>query len=375
VKRRGNGEGSIVERANGTWAAAISLGWIEGKRARKFIYGRTRKEVADKLHAQLHEKGRGLPVRTKDQTLENYLTRWLEFTKPAVRPRTWEKFESVVRIHLIPNLGTYRLEKLQPEHVQMLLTRKLTSGLSPQSVKHIRTILSIALNRAMKWNLIGRNVAALTDPPKFDRAQVVPLTLDEVARLRRAASEDRLEALLELELSVGLRRGEALALRWADLDPNNVLTISQSLQRVDGKLQLLALKTDSSRRRAELSEIAIKALRKHESRQKEQRLKAGAAWKETDLIFCTAIGLPLEPRNIVRSFKSLLKKAGIQDKRFHDLRHTFASLALSDGAPVKDVSAVLGHARASMTLDVYSHLMPGSAGRVASRMDKILGAL
>ena len=113
--------------------------------------------------------------------MENYFTRWLEFTKPAVRPRTWEKFESVVRIHLIPNLGKHRLEKLQPEHVQTLLTRKLTSGLSPQSVKHIRTILSIALNRAMKWNLIGRNVAALTDPPKFDRAQVVPLTLDEVA--------------------------------------------------------------------------------------------------------------------------------------------------------------------------------------------------
>ena len=193
--------------------------------------------------------------------------------------------------------------------------------------------------------------------------------------MRRAASENRLEALLDLELSVGLRRGEALALTWGDLDDTNVLTISRSLQRVDGKLQLLALKTASSRRRGELSEIAIKALRKHQSRQKEQRLKAGAAWKETDLIFCTAAGLPLEPRNIVRSFNSLLKKAGIQHKRFHDLRHTFASLALSDGAPVKDVSAVLGHARASMTLDVYSHLMPGSAGRVASRMDKILGAL
>jgi integrase len=377
LKRRGNGEGSIVKRPDGRWVGMVSIGrGDDGKRPRKQMYGRRRKDVQRELNKFLHDRDRGLPTPTKSQTVDAYLKHWLESTKTAVRPRTWEKFESVCRLHLIPGVGTYRLEKLQPQHVQDLLTRKSAAGLSPQSVRHLRTILGIALNRAMKWSLVGRNVAALTDPPKFDRPQVVPLTPDEVARLRKAAVEHRLQALLELQIGLGLRRGEALGLTWSDvyLD-TGILRVNQSLQRTQGKLQLLPLKTPSSRRTIEIPEIVIKALRKHEYHQKQQRLAAGAEWKDTNLVFTTATGGASEPRNVVRSFKKLLTKAGIPAKRFHDLRHTCATMLLHDGAPVKDVSAILGHARASMTLDIYSHVMPGAGGKAAARMDRLLSSL
>lgn len=399
MKRRGNGEGSIVKRPDGRWVGFLSLGRDEnGKRLRKQVYGRTRKAVQRKLNKNINDQDRGLPVSTKSQMVGEYLAHWLDSIRLSVRPRTWEKFESVVRLHLTPALGNIRLEALQPKQIQDLLTRKSKAGLSAQSVRHVRTVLGIALGRAMKWELVGRNCAALTDPPKLERARPTVLTPDEVAQLRKAASEHRMSALLELELGIGLRRGEVLGLTWSDVDLDaGVLRVNQSLQRVGARaqeaadknaaeepgkrpppksrLELLPLKTPSSRRTIDLPEIVIKALRKHRAKQAEQRIAAGAEWKETNLVFCNALGGPLEPRNVYRAFATLLKDAKIQPRPFHALRHTYATLVLSDGGPVKDVSAALGHARASMTLDIYGHVLPGAGGKVAARMDRILGGL
>jgi integrase len=375
LKRRGNSEGTIIPY-RGRWAAAIDLGWHDGHRKRKWVYGDTRAAVADQLNALLVKRRQNLPVAFERQTVEQYLTGWLASVKPPiVRPRTYERFEGIVRLHLAPTLGRLRLEKLQPSQVQELLSAKLKAGLSLQSVKHIKTTLSIALNRAVKWDILARNVASLTELPTIERKPVTPLTPDDARKLLDCAAGDRLEALYSVALAIGLRRGEALGLTWDDValdgDVGSV-RVNQSLQRAEGKLQLLPPKTSTSRRTISLPDMAVRALRKHRARQNEERLALGAEWKDTGLIFTTRAGGPLEPRNVDRSFKSLLKRAGLSPSRFHDLRHTSASLLLAQGVHPRIVMEILGHSRIALTMDTYSHVMPSVMNEAAAKMDAIL---
>ena len=207
----------------------------------------------------------------------------------------------------MPDLGRYRLDKLTPDHVQDLLNRKLASGLSAQTVRHIRMVLSLAL----KWDLVGRNVAALTDGPRVERKAVSPLTAEEAQRLLAVVSESRLAGLYTLAFMLGLRRGELVGLAWDAIDLDaRTLTVKQSLQRVGGRLQLLPLKTKQSARTIALPERAIAALRRQRARQAEERLAAGPEWKGNadGLVFTSKIGTPLEPHNLsARHFKAMLK--------------------------------------------------------------------
>jgi integrase len=376
--RRGNGEGTIVKRADGRFMAVASLGWEDGRRIRKCVYGKTRHEVAKQLNKHIDDHNSGRPVPTSGQTVARFLTSWLESTKHSVAPRTYEKYESVVRLHLIPGLGKHRLERLQVDHVQALLNRKLEGGLSRGSVRHMKITLSIALNHAMGTRAIGWNAAKVAKAPKKDERQVEALSPDEVARIRKAAVEGRLEALLELEFGLGLRRGEVLALTWNDIsldaDPP-VLHVRRSLQRAEGKLQLMPTKTKGSMRKIDDLPVAVvNALRKRRAQQAQQRLTAGAEWKDTNLIFTTETGGALEPRNVLRSYHALLARAGVDRKSIHMLRHTVASMLLSDGVSVLEVSHLLGHKDATTTLKTYAHFMP-DAGRAAKKMDVILARL
>jgi len=374
AKKRGANEGSIYRRSDGRWCATVDLGWESGKRKRKYLYGETRAEVANQLTRVLNEKVQGLPVAVERQTVAQFLTGWLDSAQPSIRPRTFERFEGIVRLHIIPTLGRFRLDRLRAQHVQALLNRKGREGLSAQSVKHIRTVLSIALNRAVKWNMIGRNVAALTDAPKIEREPVATLSLEEARKLLDAASGDRLEGLLSVALAVGLRRGEALGLSWSDVDLDaGVIRVSHSLQRVGGRLQLVAPKTSQSRRSIAIPEVVVKALRRHRARQSEDRLAAGSGWQDSGLIFTSRVGTPIEPRNMIRAFKGLLKKAGLPAARFHDLRHTAASILLAQGVHPRAVMEILGHSRISLTMDTYSHVMPSVLREAADKMGLALG--
>jgi integrase len=339
-------------------------------------YCETRDEAAKELTKLLHKRDLGLPISGDRQTVEQYLIGWLaSIHPPIVRPRTFERFEGIVRLHLTPALGHHQLEKLQPAHVQHLLNQKLAAGLSLQSVKHIRTTLSIALNRAVKWDVLARNVASLTELPKIEREPVTPLTPDDARRLLECAAADRLEAVYSVALAIGLRRGEALGLAWDDIDLDAripTVRVNRSLQRAEGRLQLLPPKTQGSRRSIQLPDIAAKALRKHRARQLEERLAAGPEWHDTGLVFTTRKGTPLEPRNQVRHFKALLKRAGLTESRFHDLRHTAASLLLAQGVHPRVVMEILGHSRISLTMDTYSHVMPSVMNEAAAKMDAIL---
>jgi len=371
MHKRGRNEGTIYQRSDGRWCAAVDLGWENGKRKRKYLYGSTRAEVAEQMTKVLREKAQGLPVSVERQTVGHFLEDWLEQSvRPRVRPRTFESWRLIVRRHIVPALGSLSLQKLSPQNVRTLLNRKLADGLSAQTVRHIRTVLRRALGEAVKFGLIVRNSAALVDGPRIPHHEIHPFTPEEARRFLDAARGERLEALYSVALAVGVRRGEALGLRWQDVDfDRRVLT---AVQRVNGKLRFLEPKTERSRRTLSVPDTVVAALRTHRIRQLEERLAAGRRWQDFGLVFATRVGTPLEPRNVHRDFKRILVKAGVPDQRFHDLRHAAASLLLAQGVSPRVVMELLGHSRIGITMDTYSHVIPSLMREAADKMDQIL---
>ncbi len=377
MSKRGQNEGSIHKRADGRWAAAISLGYKDGRRDRKYFYGRTRREVQEKLTAALRDQQRGLPIVADERlTVGQFLARWLEdVVKPARQPGTYENYAKDVRLHLTPALGRHPLAKLGPEHVQAMMRAKLVAGLSPRTVQGIRGTLRTALNRAVKWNLVARNVATLVDPPRGARVERATLTPDQARQLLDAAKGDRLEALYTVAVALGLRQGEALGLQWADIDLDpRTLRVRRSLSRYDGKLRFKEPKTAASRRVIDLPGATLAALRAHRVRQLEERLLAGAKWQEHDLVFPSRKGTPYEPSELREQWYKLLKRAELPHFRFHDLRHCCASLLLAQGVPARVVMEILGHTQISTTMDLYAHVMPAARREAADLMDRVLTA-
>jgi integrase len=275
--------------------------------------------------------------------------------------------------HLIPNLDRVPLEKLSPEHVQALLRAKTDEGLAPRTVHHLRALLRIALNRAMRWGLVVRNVAALADSPRIERFDVRMLAPAEAKQLLAAAEDDRLGALYSVALALGLRQGEALWLSWEDVDfEYRRLFVRHGLQRVDGELRLVEPKTRQSRRTVAMPTVVIDALLHHKAGQSQERLLAGTRWRETGLVFTSTIGTPIEVGNLRRSFRRLLDKACLPRMRFHDLRHSCASLLLVQGVSARVVMETLGHANISITMDTYTHVMPELQRQAADAMDRLL---
>jgi integrase len=275
--------------------------------------------------------------------------------------------------HLIPNLDRVPLEKLSPEHVQALLRAKTDEGLAPRTVHHLRALLRIALNRAMRWGLVVRNVAALADSPRIERFDVRMLAPAEAKQLLAAAEDDRLSALYSVALALGLRQGEALGLSWEDVDfEYRRLFVRHGLQRVDGELRLVEPKTRQSRRTVAMPTVVIDALLHHKAGQSQERLLAGTRWRETGLVFTSTIGTPIEVGNLRRSFRRLLDKACLPRMRFHDLRHSCASLLLVQGVSARVVMETLGHANISITMDTYTHVMPELQRQAADAMDRLL---
>lgn len=383
AKKRNAGEGAIFERGkrsgrgDGRWCAILDLGWEGGKRRRKYLYGATAGEVQDALLKARVDHAAGLPVSTDRQTVAQLLRDWLENSvRPSVRAATYRSYEQTLRNHLIPELGRLPLRKLGPQHVRAMINRKLAAGLSPRSVAYLRVVMRAALNQARKWNLVVRNVAELVEPPKCERFRIEPLSPEQARALLEAAKGTKLEALYVVALACGLRMGEVLGLRWQDVDlEHGRVAVSQALQRQKGRgLVLTETKTDRSRRRIALPVPLVAALRAHRVRQLEERLAAGSRWQERGFVFTSSVGTPIEPRNLFRSFKATLKRAGLPDIRFHDLRHSAASLMLAQGVPLRVVMEVLGHSSISLTANTYSHVMPSLVQDATERVAGVLFA-
>jgi integrase len=368
--RRGNNEGTIAKRSDGRWEARVYL--PDGKR--KCYYGKTRQEVARKMTQALRAKEQGMLVVDERQTIEQYLSSWLEKMKHIVRYSTWIRYQNFVR-HVVPIIGRVSLAKLAPQHLQALYTTKLDEGLSPTTVNHLHAMLHKVFDDALRLGLVPRNITDMVDPPRMNHHQITTLSPTEAKQLLKAAHGDRLEALYVLALSTGMRQGELLALRWHDVDlDNSLLHVWATLQFAHGQFVFSEPKTTYSRRRVRLSRVAVKALEQHRINQLTEREKVGDAWDESfDLVFPNSIGRPFNNSNlIIREFAPLLERARLPRIRFHDLRHTAATLLLLRGINPKVVSEMLGHSHVSITLALYSHVIPDMQQAAADTMDAVL---
>ncbi len=372
-KRRGHGEGTIKQRSDGRWEGQVSL--PDGRR--KSVYGKTRREAQDKLRAALRDLDAGLDLSAGRQTFDHFLHQWLSASvRPAVATKTYEGYESIVRVRIVPRLGRTPLRKLTPLDLQALYASLQDAGLSNRSILHTHRVLHRAFAQAVRWGLLVRNPCDGATPPRPKRAEMRVLSQEQVTVLLDTTRDQPAYALYVAAVTTGMRQGELLGLRWDDVDLDAAkVTVRRALQRQRGNgLVFVEPKTGRSRRTVMLSQRAVTALKQHRVRQLEERLQAGPEWRDRDLVFANPFGGPLDPSWQTAVFKEALHGAGLPPVRFHDLRHTAATLLLRQGVHPKVVSEMLGHATITITLDTYSHLVPVLHAQAAAAMDAALGA-
>ncbi|MGL5857882.1 MAG: tyrosine-type recombinase/integrase [Angustibacter sp.] len=381
--RRGRGEASVY-REGDRWRGALSLGYDQhGRRRRKKVTGRTKAEVLAKLREVQRQVAGGAPVPDDRITVEQFLRRWLTVSLPGhVEDSTLDGYADTARLHLVPTLGRRPLNRLGVAELDALWKAKRDAGYSSNSVRIMRTVLRKALSQAEREGLVLRNVAALSTPPQVVAEPGRSLTVDQARTLLDAVAGHRHAPLVLVMLTFGLRRGEALALRWADLDVGNrTLGVTSGLRRVRTRepdaprrtrLVLTRLKTRRSRRVLFLPPPLVDVLVQHRGRQDEERCAAGSAWQDHGLIFPSEVGSPLDPDNFSHWFTRLCRTAGLGHWHPHDLRHSGASMMLALGVRLEVVSEVLGHASIAITKDVYGHLAEGDKRRAAESMSAAL---
>jgi integrase len=371
AKRRGNNEGSIYRRKDGYWVGQYGVQTAEGTKTR-YMYGKRREEVREKLTKAIADRDGGFVFDGENLSVGEYLTRWLnDSVRGSVRSSTHASYEGQVRRYIIPACGRIKLGKLTSAHVQYLYREMQDRGLSARTVQYTHAVLHRALKQARRWGMVDRNVSEDVDPPQLKREEIQPLDPEQTRRLLQASKGDRLHALYVVAVTAGLRPGEMLALRWSDVDlAAGTLRINRALSGGE----FAATKTPRSRRKIELSKTARAALRRHRKRQLEEQMQQAGLWKDHGLIFPSSVGTPLSHRNVVRSFKALLKRAGLPvGTRLYDLRHTCATLLLNGNVHPKYVQELLGHASIAQTLDTYSHVLKGMDGGIGGAMDAALG--
>jgi integrase len=376
--RRGHGEGSIFKRKVGGkmvgWTAILDLGFENGKRKRLALYGRDRGEVQAKLDDERSKLRRGLSVGGPKLTTAEWLERWLrDVAKPKVRPSTYRRYKDLSEQHIAPMLGRIPLERLTPADVRQLLNAKLAEGLAPRTVHHVRSVLRTALHHAERDGLIQRNAAALAESPRVERKEMKSFTPEQARTFQQAIKTDPEQALYLVALDSGMRQGEILGLRWHNVDLEaGSLSLTHALQRVEGELVLVELKTTKSKRTLKLGVVAAKGLRDQRAWQVNERLRLGERWIDHGLVFTGAHGLPLENTALTKRFQALLARIGLPRMRFHDLRHSSATLLMSQHIPARVVMERLGHSTINLTLDTYSHVIQALNQEAADAMDRVL---
>ncbi|MSQ17739.1 MAG: site-specific integrase [Dehalococcoidia bacterium] len=376
MTKRGNNEGTIYQRTDGRGVGAVTIDGGRSSPKRKYVYGQTRLEAARKLTEILKSVQDNAPVPSDRLTIAAFAHDWLDSIGPSVRPKTLESYEGTLRIHVIPALGHIRLAKLAPPDLQHFYADLGRAGFAPKSIRNYHSCVHAMLEKAVRLEMIPRNVARLVDLPRVVHRELPMVTPQEARAFLRSAGDHRLEALFVLGITTGARQGELLGLTWNKVHfDDGYIEIRHALQKVNGQATLVEPKTARSSRTVALTSMAMEALRTHRLRQMKESFELGPAWRnEYNLVFTTSIGTPLDKDNVTkREFKAVIKAAGLSAKlRFHDLRHIAASLALSNGTPVHVVSEMLGHSDAAITLRVYAHLIPGAQRQAALALENVL---
>jgi integrase len=375
-RQRLSGEGTISgPRKDGRYVGAFYALTTAGARKRVYVYGRTREEAHERLVEEQSKAARGIPVPERSWKLGPYLDYWLEHViKPTRRPATYALYEMIARIHLVPGLGKYQLKRLSVPIVQAFLNGKLRAGLSVRNVQIMRQVLSAALSRAVREELITRNVARLVELPAWEPSVVVPWSPAEALAFLRAAIDDPLYPAFVLLLLYGLRRGEVLGLRWQDIDfEAQIIHVRQQIQRSQGQLRIGPVKTRAGSRDLPLIGLARGAFLARKQQQQADQMKLGSAWADIGLVFTTRTGKPIEPRNLLRSFVRIRDSHGIRKIRVHAIRHTTASLLKDLGVPARDTQIILGHAHISTTQQIYTHVDEAARRKALVRLNKLLG--
>ncbi|GMA51830.1 site-specific integrase [Alicyclobacillus contaminans] len=368
-----------IRKRGSTWSVVVDVGYDEnGKRIRKWFGGHKTKKDAEAFLAQkIAEIESGSYVSTPKQKFGEYMREWMQDKRSTLREDTFRSYSWLVNGHIIPKLGNVELAKLTPKHIQDCY-RKMQQGdkaLSNRSVQFAHAIIRQALDRAVKWGWLARNVADAVDPPRVERREYKIWTAEQALQfLESAKSEDsRYWIGFFLAIMTGMRQGEILALRWKDVDfTNQVAIVNGTLKWIDGQPLIKEPKTEKSRRAVALSTETVNALRKHKAKQTKERLKMGAEYQDHDLVIARPNGYYMHPKTFDDAWYRALKKSGLPRIRFHDLRHTHASLMLLQGVHPKIVSERLGHSTITITMDTYSHLVPGLQREVAQQFDDVL---
>ncbi len=384
MSKRGNGEGSIYEHKRGGkkvgYRGSYTVYTVAGPK-RRYVSGKTREEVRRELAKKMADRDGGLIVDDKNMTLGEYLDRWLsDCVRGTVRDSTFSRDSYLVANHVKPSLGRIKLRNLSALHLQGLYRERQdceTAKLSASTVQKIHHVLHKALSQAVKWDLLPRNPADAVKAPVPLPKEMHPLSATEAHSLLEASEEDRLGAFYVLALHTGMRSGELLGLKWPDVDlEGRALRVRRTLTRTENgkKLALGEPKTKKSRRTVRLTPRAVGALRSHRAQQAQEKLKFGSLYEDQDLVFAGEAGNLINPSNLrQRSFAPLLERAGLPRITFHDLRHTCASLLFQRNVHPKLVQELLGHASVAITLDTYSHMLPGMGGEAADAIGEALG--
>jgi integrase len=355
--------GSLTKRSPGSWTIQASGGFDDaGKRIRltETVRG-SRRDAEKALTRMLRDIDQGTVATSGATTFGKYLTeRWLPHMRSRVRPETWERYESLVRVQIIPRCGRVKLAKLRPHHLQATLDGMLGDGAAPASVVKAHRIVASSLKQAVRWQLLATSPALGVSPPRLRRPVLTIPDAEQMRTLVDTAATTPYALPVLLAASTGMRRGEVVALRWANVDLD-----AATAAVVDAK-------TDTGRRTIHLPASTVAVLKHHRIEQAERRLLCGPAWQENDLLVDRGDGGPVNPDSVSHAFAEIAESVGLPEVRLHDLRHGFASALLKAGVNVKVVSEALGHSRTAFTMDVYVHVLPGMGQQVAAAIEEAL---
>jgi integrase len=363
AKRRGNSEGSTPRRRpDGRWQINLRVTDEDGRASRHTVYGDTPQEARARAAEMRKRIADGHPARDRKQTVAAFTQHWIDTSLQASDRKETTKvmYAGVARTHILASaIGRLTLDRVRPSHVEGWVVELRRKGLADSTVRSAYTILRAVLDAAVRDGALASNPAAIVRRPRVTATEAPHLTPAQIADLLRAAEDTRYAPLFALLVHTGLRRGEALALRWSDVDPEKgLLRVRGTLARVQGRLLVTEPKTVKSRRSVPISAPADRLLRGIRAAQDEERRRAGSLWRETGFVFTTELGEPCDPRNALRALKVAATRAGIPQAGLHTLRHSAASVMLSHGVPLKVVSDILGHSSIAVTGDVYGHVAP-----------------